>query len=190
MRRGQRIVRSGAPRHRGRRGILVLATVGMIAAVGCGILLLPDSGSTAPQAARGPVAGPVSPEADLAFKQAVVMLHAKQYEHAATALHRVLALAPAMPEAHVNMGYAMLGMKRPAIARDFFRDAIALRPGQANAHYGLAEALADLGDREGAIGAMRAYLSLARADDPFVAKAKAAIEDWQGASTVAAIGRP
>ena len=54
------------------------------------------------------------------FEQAVLMLHARQYEHAATALYRVLELAPAMPEAHVNMGYAMLGLKRGDAARGFF----------------------------------------------------------------------
>ena len=38
------------------------------------------------------------------------MLHAKQYEHALHAFHRVLELDPAMPEAHVNAGFALLGM--------------------------------------------------------------------------------
>src|SRR3990172_1924037 len=54
------------------------------------------------------------------FDQAVMMLHAKKYDFAITALHRVLALAPRMPEAHVNMGYALLGKENYAAARDFF----------------------------------------------------------------------
>ena len=71
-------------------------------------------------------------EVDRRFNEATVMLHAKQFEHALTALHRVLELAPKMPEAHVNMGYAMLGLKRFAAARDFFSGALELRPAQAN----------------------------------------------------------
>ena len=67
------------------------------------------------------------------FDQSVAMLHARQYEHAITALHRVLELAPDMPEAHVNMGYALLGLERADAARGFFLAAIDLRPGQANA---------------------------------------------------------
>src|SRR3990172_6430112 len=39
-------------------------------------------------------------EIDTRFLQAVAMLHAKQYDNAVTALHRVLRLAPRMPEAH------------------------------------------------------------------------------------------
>ena len=67
------------------------------------------------------------------FDQAVVMLHAKQYEHAVTALHRVLELAPRLPEAHANMGFALLGLQQPAVARGFFDAALALNPRQANA---------------------------------------------------------
>lgn len=169
--------RIAAARRGGRRAATLLLTLGLIVAAGSAILLLPGSG--APGRGPGPAASPVAPEADLAFKQAVIMLHAKQYEHAATALHRVLILAPDLPEAHVNMGYAMLGLKRHVVARDFFRDAIALRPGQANAHYGLAVAQAELGERNAAVAAMRTYLTLAAADDPFVAKARVAIEAWQ-----------
>lgn len=58
-------------------------------------------------------------EIKLRFRQAVVMLHAKQFDHAVTALHRVLKLAPVMPEAHVNMGYALFGQLRYAEARAF-----------------------------------------------------------------------
>ncbi|HEX9179393.1 MAG TPA: tetratricopeptide repeat protein [Burkholderiales bacterium] len=113
------------------------------------------------------------------FNQAVVMLHAKQYEHAAAALHRVLELDPAIPEAHVNRGFAMIGLGRFPAARDFFLTAIELRPMQANAYYGLAEALEELGDIPGALGAMRTYLHLAPADDAFRRKAEAAIWEWQ-----------
>jgi tetratricopeptide (TPR) repeat protein len=168
-----------------RRAGVLLATIALVAASGFAITLLPGSGpgSTGGEQAanasgeRG--AANIPAEADLRFKQAVIMLHAKEYEHAATALHKVLALAPTMPEAHVNMGYAMIGLQRYEIARDFFRSAIALRVGQANAHYGLALCLAELGDRAGAISAMNDYRRYAAADDRFVAKANAAIAAWQ-----------
>jgi len=109
------------------------------------------------------------------------MLHAKQYGFAATAWHRVLELAPKLPEGHVNMGFTMLGLERYDVARDFFATAIELRPMQANAYYGMAEALDALNDRRGAIGAMRTYLHLAAQDDPFVRKAQSALWEWEAA---------
>lgn len=114
------------------------------------------------------------------FGQAVLMLHAKQFEHAATALHRVLELAPQLPEAHVNMGFAMLGLKRPDAARDFFDGATALRPEQANAYYGLALAHEARGEPELAVGAMRSYLHRARDADPaHLRRARAALWEWE-----------
>lgn len=112
------------------------------------------------------------------FEQGVVMLNAKEYDHALTAFHRVLELSPKMPEAHVNAGFALLGMKRYAVARDFFEGAIALRKDQLNAYYGLAEALERLNDLPGALGAMRTYLHLSPPDDPYRGKAEAAIAEW------------
>jgi tetratricopeptide (TPR) repeat protein len=113
------------------------------------------------------------------FQQAVVMLHAKQYDNAVTALHRVLELAPRMPEAHVNMGYALLGLEQPDAAGGFFQAAIELNPRQANAYYGLAEAAEARGDYESALGAMRTFLHLSKADDPFRTKARSALWEWE-----------
>lgn len=116
---------------------------------------------------------------DTGFKQAVVMLHARQYEHAVTALHALLKIAPEVPEVHVNMGFALLGLRRHAEARDFFAGATELAPAQANAYYGLAVALEALGDKAGALGAMRAYVHLTPPDDPWLPKARAALWEWQ-----------
>jgi tetratricopeptide (TPR) repeat protein len=173
----------------------LLLTILVILGAGYGITLISFGGpDSAPASATRDVpaslsnertkesSGSASNEVDLRFKQAVIMLHAKQYEHAVTALHRVLALAPTMPEAHVNMGYAMIGLHRYDVARDFFGSAIALRTTQANAHYGLALALAELGDHAGAISAMNSYLRFAPANDPFVGKANAAIATWRAAA--------
>ena len=114
-----------------------------------------------------------------AFQQAVVMLHARDYESAVQALHEVLALRPDMPEAHVNMGFALVGLERYKPARDFFVAATDLRPGQFNAYYGLAVVEEALGDMPAAIGAMRTYLHLAPDDDPYRAKAEAALWEWR-----------
>lgn len=118
-------------------------------------------------------------EFDARFWQAAVMLHARQYEHAMTALHRLLEIAPEVPEVHVNMGFALLGLKRHGAARDFFAAAIDLRPAQANAYYGLATSLDALGDRPGALGAMRTYVHLTVPEDPWLPKARAALWEWQ-----------
>jgi tetratricopeptide (TPR) repeat protein len=119
------------------------------------------------------------------FDQAVLMLHAKQFEHAATALQRVITLAPRLPEAHVNLGFAWLGLHDAALAQRSFEAAIDLRVDQANAYYGLAMALEQQGDLPGALGAMRSYLHLSRTDDGYRTRARAALWEWE-----ARLGRP
>jgi tetratricopeptide (TPR) repeat protein len=118
-------------------------------------------------------------EVDARFKQGVLMLHSKQYEHALTAFHRVLELRPTMPEAHVNIGFAFLGLEKNKEARDFFQSAQALRPQQANAYYGAAIASFSMGDRREAIHAMYQFLTLSSEADPYRAKAEALLEAWR-----------
>lgn len=118
-------------------------------------------------------------EINTRFEQAVAMLHAKQYDHAITALHRVIALSPNLVDAHVNMGYALLGLKRYKAAGDFFANAIRLDSYKANAYWGLAESLEGLGDKQAALGAMRTYIHLAPPGDPFVRKARSAMWEWE-----------
>lgn len=115
----------------------------------------------------------------LRFEQGVVMLHMRQYDYALTAFHEVLAIAPALPEAHVNMGFTLLGLEQWQPARDFFESAIELRREQLNAYYGLAMALEALGDMPGAIGAMQSYLHRAPADDAYRQSAEAALWEWR-----------
>jgi tetratricopeptide (TPR) repeat protein len=142
------------------------------------------------QAISPPVVTPAQPltpeeeriaEITTRFEQAVVMLHAKQYEHATTALHRVMTLAPRMPEVYVNMGYAKLGQELPKEALVFFETATELKPEQANAYWGMAVALESSGDLPGALGAMRTFLHLSSGDDNFARRARSALWEWEEA---------
>jgi tetratricopeptide (TPR) repeat protein len=118
---------------------------------------------------------------DERFQQAVAMLHANQYDFAITALHRVIELAPKMPEAYVNMGYALIGKQDYKAAADFFNVAIELKPYQANAYWGLAVSLEQLGELDAALGAMRTYIHLSPPNDPFLRKARSALWEWESA---------
>lgn len=115
------------------------------------------------------------------FSEGVVMLHAKEYNHALTAFHRVLEIDPKMPEAHVNIGFALLGLGKPKAAADFFDTATVLRPDQMNAYYGLGEALNQLGDKLGALQSMEAYLHRSPKNDPYRAKAESAVWELRAA---------
>lgn len=179
-----RAVAHGFAGHR-RTAVIAVAVV-LVAACGALIARVPGSGPRNPDRGARPEDS-LRAHADRAraaevarrFEQAVVMLHARRHDHAVTALHRVLELAPEMPEAHVNMGFALLGLKRYPAARDFFESALALRAGQLNAYYGLAIALEELRDLAGARGAMRTYVHLAPPDDPFRRRAEAALWEWE-----------
>ncbi|MDR2877245.1 MAG: tetratricopeptide repeat protein [Chromatiales bacterium] len=113
------------------------------------------------------------------FEQAVVMLHAHRYEEAVVALERVIKLSPRLPEAYVNLGYAMLGLERYENARDFFLAATELQPYQGNAYWGLAVALEALDDIDGALGAMRTYIHLTPQDEPRLRRARSALWEWE-----------
>ncbi|MDH5264284.1 MAG: tetratricopeptide repeat protein [Betaproteobacteria bacterium] len=161
------------PRGRDVRLFGVAIAVGIVALGGAGLALVP---SGPPVREPAPVAH--AGEIDLAFRQGVAMLHARQHEHAVTAFHRVLKFSPAMPEAHANMGFALAGLGRYREAKAFFEGALDLRPRQDNAYYGLAVAAAGLGDLETARGAMRTYLHLAPEADPHRERARAALREW------------
>lgn len=121
----------------------------------------------------------IKAEIDARFQQGVLMLHAKQYDHALTAFHRVLQLNPRMPEAHVNIGFAFLGLNKYKEARDFFAGALALRSGQINAYYGEAVAAYGMGERQDAMHAMYHYISLSVPADPYRAKAEDLLTAWR-----------
>jgi tetratricopeptide (TPR) repeat protein len=176
-------------RRRDRRLLGVVLTVGAVLLGGVWIGWMGPTHPSEPidRLSLGPdrdparlAAGGRSTELRERFDAAVVMLRTKQYESAAAALRRVLELSPRMPEAHVNMGFAMLGLKRPSQARDFFQAATVIKADQANAYYGLALAYEADEDIELALGAMRSYLHLARAqDEAHLRRARAAIWEWE-----------
>jgi len=180
------------------------AVLGVVIA-GAAFSLLPGAGIDAPTVeprmeaprAGAPVAASVAPpskygqddkkpaatrsgEIERRFRQGVMMLHSGRHDYAVTAFHRVLELEPRLPEAHANMGFALLGLDQDAAARDFFQSAIELRPEQVNAYYGLALTWERVCDIAAARGAMRTYLHLTPADDPYVRKARAALWEWEG----------
>ena len=113
------------------------------------------------------------------FQQGVAMLQAGEFEYAVTALHEVLAIYPALPEAHVNMGYALLGAGEPEAAADFFDTATDLRPSLHNAYYGLALAERESGNDKAALAAMQAYTHLAAENERHLPRAKEFIWELQ-----------
>jgi len=175
--------RKGA-RAAGRRDVRVQALLATLAVVLVGGVLLGADESWLPNGssrAKAHVAEKKRAEIDRRFQQGVIMLHAKEYDHALTAFHRVLELAPEMPEAYVNTGFALLGKGEFSAAADFFDEATTLRRDQINAYYGLAVAMEGMGNLRGAVEAMRTYLHRAPADDPYRVKAESALWEWQEA---------
>ena len=142
-----------------------------------------DPALAAQQAFRGALNEPQSELEERVmerFQQGVAMLHAQRYDYAITAMDAVLAIAPKMPEAYVNMGYAFLGLKEFGPARGAFEKALDLKVDQVNAYFGLAEAFEGLKEYEAALGAMRSYIHLSPPDDPYLIRARSALWEWEG----------
>jgi tetratricopeptide (TPR) repeat protein len=168
-------------KRRDQRGLGLALTVAAVLLGGFWIARTPPAQMSDP-AVAGSVPGAAAPDAELRrqFEAAVTLLNSQQHAQAASALHRVIELAPRLPEAHVNLGFAMLGLQRPALARSAFENALALKADQANAYYGLALAHESLGDLELALGAMRSYLHLGHTEnEAHLRRARAAVWEWQ-----------
>ena len=118
---------------------------------------------------------------DQRYEQAVTMLHAGRYAYALVALENVLEIAPQLPEAWANAGYAYIGLEQYQSARAAFLHAIDLRPQLVNAYYGLALAEEGVGNMLMAIAAMESYLHQADEDDPYLRKAESAVWEWREA---------
>ena len=113
------------------------------------------------------------------FQQAVAMLQAGHHDYAVAALTEVLAIHPSLPEAHVNMGYALLGLGDTSAAAGYFERASDLRPSLHNAYYGLALAERGNGNDTAALAAMQAYAHIADPDDRHLPRAQAFIWELQ-----------
>lgn len=111
------------------------------------------------------------------FEQGVAMLQMGEYEYAVTAFHRVLALNPKLPEAHVNIGFAFYELGDYAGAQRFFEGAQALSPAMHNASYGIAISLLAQGKADQAKAEMQAYLEAIGPDHP---RRKQALEKLNG----------
>ena len=113
------------------------------------------------------------------FEQAVVLLHARQFDFAIKALDYILTITTELPQVYVNMGFAYLGLNDYATAESAFERAIELRADQANAYYGMAIVFEEKKQLEPALGAMRTFVHLADPEDKYVVKARAAIWEWK-----------
>lgn len=153
------------------RDLRFLAFVVTLLAVLVGGLVLRPAETTAPH-------DPLQSRFDTALR----LLQQRRFEEAVAAWQQVLQAAPRLPEAHVNLGFALLGAGRAADARAAFDRATQLRPEQANAYYGLALAYEAQGDLAVATGAMRSYLHLAKNESPdHLSRARAALWEWEQA---------
>ncbi|WP_426417171.1 tetratricopeptide repeat protein [Aestuariirhabdus sp. LZHN29] len=176
------------------RPLLLLAVIGMIALVALAIELVPERSATPatysdPAIEKSLAEEPMDLEThvhlkqlQLAFQQAVAMLHAREYEHAIVALHKVIEMEPTMPEAHTNMGFALLGLERYGAAKDFFIVATELDELQLNAYYGMALAYAGLELYPQAIGSMVTYEHRAEDGDKYLLNARQLITRWRDAA--------
>ena len=170
-----------------RRILIPLAVLLMLA--GGGALSVLDPGTPKRHRAAASSADQHSGRDDAAarraherFRQAVALLQAGHHDYAAAALTDVLLIYPTLPEAHVNMGYALLGLDEPAAAARHFDRASDLRPSLHNAYYGLALAERASGNDAAALAAMQAFSHLADPDDRHLPRAQAFIWELQAST--------
>jgi len=159
------------------RGLLL--TLALIAVVGLLVQGLPGGSPPAADDAFDVTRHMQAQRVATRFREAVNLQHTGQPAKALTVWEDVIALAPSLPEAWVNRGFVLLDLDRPGEAEAAFRRAIVLRPGQANAHYGLAQALAAQARLEAARAAMRRFLRHTAPGDPWLARAHALLRQWQ-----------
>lgn len=124
------------------------------------------------------------------FQQGVAMLQLGEYEHAVTAFHRVLVIAPGLPEAHLNMGFALYELKDYQGAQRFFEGAKALAPDFHNVEYGLAVSLFAQDKTVEAVHHMARYLGKLKKDDPFREVAEGKMKKMESALLAQQTGRP
>lgn len=175
-----------AVRRRRRSHLLAAAAIlAIILAVGFVLEFVPASGPKI-----GAVPQPAAPASvtpfGKAFARGVEAMRLGDAAAAALAFDEARSINPHIAEAHINLGFAYLAMKRAGEAATAFDRALTIDSGKVNAYYGLGSALDATGDRKGAIGAMRTFIHLAADTDPFKRKARAALWEWEAAEKGAA----
>jgi len=166
--------------------VVLPALVGGVLVLGFVLAALPWGPEPVALAVRErPAAAAAAGTFDRDFRDGVGRLRRGDAAAAAAAFERAVRARPEVPEAHVNLGYALLALNRAAAAHRAFEHALNLRPGQANAYFGLAESLESQGDLALALGAMRSFVHLVGSDDPHRRRALSAIWEWEAALTQA-----
>ncbi len=165
-------------RPRDRRPAVLLGTLALVAAVALAVQSLPTGPGGEGDPSTPSAGGGRGDAVARSFHRGVQLLQSGRDAQALAEFERVLALAPGLPQAHVNRGFALLGLRDYAAAGEAFSAALALHPGQANAYWGLAVVREAACDRAGASAAMRAYLHLAPAGQRFARRAQAALWEW------------
>jgi Flp pilus assembly protein TadD len=112
------------------------------------------------------------------FGEGTSALAAADYSLAANTFARALEIDPDLAEAHVNLGFALLGLQQVNAAKSEFNLAREINPEQANLYYGLAMVHEHEQEFRQAVLAMQTFLHLAEEAHPFVRKATAAIWEW------------
>ena len=174
-----------------RRSVLTLGTaVGAVVALGLVLQHVESSGSFSPPMSQKPRpadAGAVGatkaqdPFA-AAFQEGITGLRSGDAHAALKAFETARSVRPHVAAVHANLGFTLLELSRPGLAREQFEIALSIRPGLANAYFGLAAAEEGLGNVTAAKWAMRSYLHLsAKEDERFRRKAAAALWEWAGA---------
>ena len=112
------------------------------------------------------------------FDDSAQLIQIGHYQQALTKMHELIKANPYIAEAHANLGFIMLSLGRVTQAERSFNYALDLKPQQANAYYGLALTAEARDDLVVAISAMQTFIHM-RNDDNYLAKARAAIWNWQ-----------
>ena len=113
------------------------------------------------------------------FEHGAHLMQQGQYQQASRALEMVTQLSPRLPEGYVNLGFALYELQDTQAALEAFEYAAKLNPYQSNAYYGAALSYEQLGDLEAAMGNMRSFIHLSQPDNRFLARARAALWEWE-----------
>ena len=105
------------------------------------------------------------PDARVLKELGVVFYDKRLYDKAASWLQKAIAQEPGDARAHYALGLAHEARRDPGAAVAAYREAVRRDPALIDAHRTLADALAGMGEHEGAIAELEAILALDRANE-------------------------